>query len=72
LVNGCINSQTEPAIRKIFSNCRQQLDKAQPLWLAFCSYIEKAHNAICDRIVYNSHTITIKGESMRKHAPVTD
>ena len=29
-------------------------------------------DAICDRIVYNSHTVTIKGESMRKLAAVTD
>lgn len=29
-------------------------------------------DAICDRIIYNSHTVMIKGESMRKHQAVTD
>jgi DNA replication protein DnaC len=29
-------------------------------------------DAICDRIIYNSHTVTIKGESMRKLSAITD
>lgn len=29
-------------------------------------------DAICDRIIYNSHTVMIKGESMRKYQAVTD
>ena len=46
-------------------------------WSPFCSqfdipgwhellYAPTLADAICDRIVYNSHVLTIKGESMRR------